>query len=656
MPSSLRRAVEVATQSFVVAPRPCRSPNHRLDSGSDCGPGRGSGRLAGSRQACIARLLCTLGTCLITCLSACQSAGLPSGSARLDDHDASRLAEQWLAEASGSTADRAAAAGQPASATRPADVPSLQSVDHAAPSIGVHDNPDPSTHWLTHRVSLDAVRAPLDGLLFALANDASVQLDLRHPLSEVVTLRVEQQPLARVLEQLAEQASFRWSATDDALIVHDGRPYTASYNVEYLNIDRTTHSSVGLATQVGTINATGGSTQGGANNSQTLVENRSEHRFWASLANDLAQIVAPGSRGEHPGSAGSDEHKPAFTINRDAGLVTLHAATNVHRSVHTYLDRLNDSAQRQVLIEATVVEVTLSKHYEAGVDWRVLAEGSGGLSAVQRLTGSPQVTAESVNRLASPGGLISLVQHNRLGDIGVTLSLLEQFGDVRILSRPRIIALNNQSSVLKVVDNRVYFTVNVERQRSEEKDEIITETEIHTVPVALVMNVTPFIGRSNEVMLNVRPTLSRILGFVDDPNPELAAVSVRNSVPEIQVREMESMLRVASGSVAIIGGLMQESVDHADDRLPGVGSIPILRHLFSRERRRRSQTELLIVLRPTVLPPVSASSSALRAPLAAPSGSQQRAPLPASPPVPLARPLPHAAGRPPTVSVDQPLS
>jgi len=183
---------------------------------------------------------------------------------------------------------------------------------------------------------------------------------------------------------------------------------------------------------------------------------------------------------------------------------------------------------------------------------------------------------------------------------------------VRILSKPRIIALNNQTSVLKVVDNRVYFTVNVERQRSESKDEIITETQIHTVPVGLVMNVTPYIDEVGEVMLNVRPTLSRILGFVNDPNPELALADVRNSVPEIQVREMESMLRVKSGDMAIIGGLMQDIQDGSNRSLPGLARLPLVGALFRQRHKARKQSELLIVLKPTVLPAAHSANLALK--------------------------------------------
>jgi general secretion pathway protein D len=294
--------------------------------------------------------------------------------------------------------------------------------------------------------------------------------------------------------------------------------------------------------------------------------------------------------------------KIRWTVNRDAGLLTLYAEHSVHQDLRRYLEKLHDSAQRQVLIEATVIEVALSDRFEAGINWQLLAKGVNGLSAAQVLTGAPVVTAESVSRLPRPSGILSLVQQSRIGDVAATLSLLEQFGDVRILSRPRIIALNNQPAVLKVVDNHVYFTVNVERRLSDTRDEIVTETEIHTVPVGLVMNVTAFVGSDDVVMLNVRPTMSRILGFVDDPNPELALANIRNSVPEIQVREMESMLRVKSGDIAIIGGLMQESVRDTDRQIPGAAGLPFIGRLFKQKSRSRTLTELLVVLRPTITP------------------------------------------------------
>ncbi len=442
--------------------------------------------------------------------------------------------------------------------------------------------------------SLEAFNAPVEALLFALANDADLQLHLNGKIDAQITINAVDQSIDDIMTVLARQAGFSWQLENRDLSIWTGEAYTHTYPVNYLNIYRRTQSSVGLATQVGTINASNESGSSIANSSQTRIENTSEHNFWDSLLVDIQNVVDQGVSGDSPSGS-------SFSINREAGILTVHTKPSVHSALQRYLKVLHGTTQRQVLIEATVVEVALSENFDAGVDWQVLAKGVNGISAAQVLAGVPLVAAQTVGRLTGPAGLVSFVQEGGRNDVSATLSLLEQFGDVRILSRPRIIALNNQSSVLKVVDNRVYFTVNVQRRQTEERDEVITETEIHTVPVGLVMNVTPQISEHGMVMLNVRPTLSRILGFVNDPNPELALANVQNGVPEIQVREMESMLQVQSGNVAIIGGLMQETQSDNDTRLPGLGALPGIGRLFSSESRTRRQTELLIVLRPTVL-------------------------------------------------------
>jgi len=460
-------------------------------------------------------------------------------------------------------------------------------------------------------VAVEAAGVALGTLLAALARDAGIELAAHALPAGRITLALEPRPLAEVLARLADQVPFHWRLADGRLVVRGNVAYTDSYAVDYLNLDRTTHGSVGLATRVGSLDAgSAGSVGGGiANSSETLVESVSEHRFWESLARDVVELVG---RGDGAVESMADAVGARFSINRDAGLVTLVARPAVHARLARYLETLQTSARRQVLIEATVLEVALSDSFEAGIDWRLLASGLTGVSAAQVLGGQPLVDATSAGRIVPPAGLVSLVQRSGDGELAATLSLLETFGDVRILSRPRIIALNNQSAVLKVVDNRVYFTARVERRIVEDgDDEVVTGTDIHTVPVGLVMNVTPFIDASDTIMLNVRPTLSRILGFVDDPNPELALAGIRNGVPEIQVREMESVLRVASGDVAIIGGLMQESVSDGERRLPGLSRLPFAGKLFSRRSRERARTELLIVLRPTVMAPVRIAAGAV---------------------------------------------
>jgi general secretion pathway protein D len=134
-------------------------------------------------------------------------------------------------------------------------------------------------------------------------------------------------------------------------------------------------------------------------------------------------------------------------------------------------------------------------------------------------------------------------------------------------------------------------------------------TTAHTVPVGFVMNVTPFITGDGEVILNIRPTITRILGFSNDPNPALAAADVVSQVPEIQVREMESVLRVSSGDTAVIGGLMQDSAEKSNAGTPGLHDADGFGWLFGTRTRSFKKTELVIFLRPRVLADANLNTS-----------------------------------------------
>ena len=188
-------------------------------------------------------------------------------------------------------------------------------------------------------------------------------------------------------------------------------------------------------------------------------------------------------------------------------------------------------------------------------------------------------------------------------NISSTVKLLDSFGNTRVLSSPKIMAVNNQTAVLKVVDNRVYFTVQaqVTPGNNNQAPIVAYTTTQNVVPVGFVMNVTPQIAENDVVVLNVRPSVSRILGFVKDPNPDLARVNVTNNVPEIQSREFESVLRVPSGQIAILGGLMQDSFEGKRDGVPLLSRIPFLGDAVSYRNDTSRKSELVIFLRPIVV-------------------------------------------------------
>jgi len=449
--------------------------------------------------------------------------------------------------------------------------------------------------------SVAVQQVPVSEVLRTIANNSTVKVDVIGDIEGDISLTMTDQTLESILAKISSLLPVRYEIHDGGVVVTQDNPYLHNYEVDYLNMQRLSESRVDLATQVGSIRtAVDGGSQGqtGSNGSQLFVENKSINTFWDSVINSITALL-----GESVDENTSDNSKSGenIFINRESGIISVRARESQHRSIAALLSEVLDSAQRQVLIEATVVEVALNDQFESGVDWRLLTGSSNNsIDYAQIFSGSPQ----AADVVTPANALLTFNNISSLGNLTATLKLLQQFGEVQVLSSPRIIAMNNQPAVLKVVDNRIYFTFEVDRLQRENGDEsTVVDSTVHSVPVGLVMNVTPFINKRDEVILNVRPTISRILNFAEDPSPALAGQNeVRNLIPEIQVREMESLLRVASGEVAVIGGLMQNKIDQRSTGVPGLNQIPWLGKVFSHDTRTLEKTELLIFLKPTVVP------------------------------------------------------
>jgi general secretion pathway protein D len=396
-----------------------------------------------------------------------------------------------------------------------------------------------------------------------------------------------------------------------------------------------------------------------SNNSTTSVTNRSNNRFWETLVQNLRDILhetdkvlpegssittteqsaqqsttgtgaaATGSgngRGT-PSPAGiaaspnpatltadnattvqrSTFREAASVIaNPENGILAVRATSRQHEKIQEFIDAVLSSAKRQVLIEATVLEVQLSDQYQQGINWTRLRNNvTTGFNLSQGAIGSN--LPSGVNPGTTPGVFVLNYTNplSAIGNLSATVQLLESFGKVKVLSSPKISVLNNQTAMLKVVDNRVYFTITATTSPATTTSAALTTytSELRTVPVGFVMSVTPQVSSSEEITLNVRPTISRIIGYVQDPNPALAnaVVPVVSNIPIIQAREMESILKVASGQVAVMGGLMQDSSNNLKDGVPVVSQLPGVGDLFSYRNEKSEKTELVIFMRPIVI-------------------------------------------------------
>ena len=459
--------------------------------------------------------------------------------------------------------------------------------------------PAPEAPLETYTVVVNEV--PVKELLFALARDASIDADVHPSIEGLVTINAIDQPLDAILDRITRQLGIRYHRREGVLAIEPDTPVLRSYRIDYVNVAREVRSTSSTATQV----SAGGEGQASlGNNSSTGIDSLSSHRFWETITAAVRAMVLGGdAAGAGGGDADGDEApdpgrsqsvgpgpEAGGTVipNPEAGILLVRATERRHREVRAYLDDVLASARRQVLVEATIVEVELSDRYQAGVDWNLLARGAGVTQSL--LAGN----------LAAPPFLLLGYENDSLG---VTVRLLREFGKVQVLSSPKLVVLNNQTAVLKAIRNIVYFEVNVETASGTDTapGTARIDTDARTAPEGIMLAVTPHVSHAGEIILNVRPTITRVNRFVDDPQPELAAAGVTNPVPELLVREMESVLRLNSGQTAVLGGLMQDNHQIDSDRVPGLADADGIGAAFRFRRNQLVKTELVIFIRPRVI-------------------------------------------------------
>jgi MSHA biogenesis protein MshL len=491
--------------------------------------------------------------------------------------------------------------------------------------------PKPSVRPETYSVVVNNVR--VQELLFALARDARLNVDVHPDLTGTVTLNAIDQTLPQLLTRIARQVDMRYEIDGANLVVMRDTPFLRVYRIDYVNMTRDSRSIATVSTQV-----TGGLVgQGtsGQNNSTATINSVSANKFWDTLVANIKEIlqetdkVIPAAPPPPPPSTasaaqpggppatsstapGAPPTLPVATFreaasviaNPETGILNIRATSRQHEKVQEFLDNVMTNARRQVLIEATVAEVQLNNQYQRGIDWQRLrsnttapgvpsfGQGASGLEFGQSSANTP--AGINTNAFVFGGAITSL-------NFNFALKFLESFGDVRVLSSPKISVLNNQTAVLKVVDNLVYFTIQAQSTANQTSTLTTFTTTLNSVPVGFIMSLVPQISDTDTVVLNLRPTISRKIGDVADPNPSLAAAGVTSLVPVIQTREMESVLRVQSGHVAVLGGLMQDAVTNIEDTIPGVRDLPGIGQLLSQRRDGNQKTELVIFLRPVVI-------------------------------------------------------
>ncbi len=505
---------------------------------------------------------------------------------------------------------------------------------------------------------------PVRDILFELAEQAEYDIELDPNIKGSIIFTARNRPFDEVVGKISDIAGLRYKFRDDSLRVELDTPYNKTYKMDYLSYMRKNSSSV--STNVSVVSGEGADT-----GSVFTASSESLADFWAELELNMTQMLGGGTTGglktkadpritaveQNPevqavapapkegekgevqvqppqavlkveslpvddgaqGGGKDDEDGPVstFTLNKQAGIINVFATEKQHKEVAEYLTILRRAVSSQVLIEAKIFEVNLSDEYITGIDWGVLglSSGEGSLAFMN------QAGRTSINTLLSSGsGFFSPATGSAIGttanvtlgyvgnDIQALLQAISGFGTVRALASPRLTVINNQSAVLNVATNQVYFEIDIDSTTDEGVTTVEVDSEIKSVPEGVLVNVIPSIDlERGTISLALRPTVTRIVDTVDDPAVGFVAASIPGAesvvseIPELNVQEIDTVVKVRSGQPIVMGGLLQDRAVNNQESVPVLGETPVIGSLFRKKSDLVQKTELVIFLKATIL-------------------------------------------------------
>lgn len=440
-----------------------------------------------------------------------------------------------------------------------------------------------------------SVRAFFSGLV----HDTPYSVAIHPAVQGEVSLTLKQVTMEQIMELVSELYGYDISRSDTVYRVRPAGMRTETFPINYLLMKRngatqTSITSGGVSQQNGNNNSNssnafddiaGADSQGsfgGQMNSAngTNISTRTETDFWQDLKTSLEGMI------------GEEDGRAVF-VTPQAGLVTVRALPSEIQDIKHFLNISETNLQKQVILEARILEVVLNNDYQQGINWNeIVAKGSTRFS----LSTSAATIGNAVT--TKLGGITSLSFLNE--DFSGVLSLLSTQGNVQVLSSPRVTAINNQKAVIKVGDDE-YFVTEVSSQN------VVTPTATSVTPnveltpffSGIALDVTPQIDDKGSVLLHVHPSVIE----TQEQQKVLTINGERLVLPLAQstIRESDTIIRATSGEIVVIGGLMQTTRGDTESKTPLLGDIPVLGELFTNKRKQETKKELIILLKPTVV-------------------------------------------------------
>ncbi len=487
------------------------------------------------------------------------------------------------------------------SSTEKVDIPSAVS-DALLPSVGTAMsayNPDMERFDISVR-DLDAHE-----FYRALVKDTPFNIVVDPQLTGVVNLDLKNVTLVEVMDLVREINGYEYKRKGSLFQVLPGGLRTEIFQVNYLNISRHGGSEVqvsaGQVTDAGASGRGGSAIRGNSTSPQsgsqrsnqgvigTRITTTSDSNFWGQLERTLMLIVGGGDG-------------RSVVIAPEAGVVVVRGLPRELRTVENFLRRTELSMQRQVILEAKIIEVILDDAYAQGIQWSSLSEFTNDIAGDGQASKFLKMN-QSSRTVTNPelGGVFSAAL--RINDFEALIQLLSTQGTVQILSSPRISTVNNQKAVIKVGSDEFFVTEIRVDQNNNINSTNQTNTDVELTPFfsGIALDVTPQISEDGRIVLHVHPSISEV-----DDQTKVVSLGDRDLTLPLAlstIRETDSVISAVSGQVVVIGGLISDVRQDTTARVPFLGRLPLVGGAFTQKEQVGRKSELVILIKAIVATP-----------------------------------------------------